>query len=129
MKPMALIKKLNLSDFLAQSNITETEQTFQLKEDERMSYNLSDFYSIISEHSGVFIINDKLYTSIIPSMGNLYFFKESSNDEFILLFDPIIDIKKKDDNNFVVFYYPDKIINILLKDSVNVKEITKSSSS
>ena len=110
-----MIKKLNLSDFLAQSNIVELPLVFQPKEQSTMSYGLLEFYKIISEHSGIFVIDDKLYTSIIPSSANLYFFKESSNDDFILLFDPIIDIKKKDDKNFVVFYYPNTIINISLE--------------
>ena len=89
-----------------------------------MSYSLTEFYNRLSCHTGNFIINDTEYPSIIAASNNLYFFKESTNDDYILLFDPIIDIKQKELNSFSVFYYPDQIINITLRDS-NVKENTQ----
>ena len=45
----------------------------------------------------------------------MYFLNESTEEEFMLIFDPIIDIKRKD-NSFTVFYYPDSIFTIVLKD-------------
>lgn len=75
----------------------------------------------MSAHVGSFIIDEITYSAIIPSTSNLYFFRESDNDEFILLFDPINDIKKKNNSDFTVFYYPNTIINISLRES-NVKE-------
>ena len=86
-----------------------------------MSFGLADFYDTIVQHRGSFVINEVTYSSVIPSSNNLYFFKEATDEETIILFDPIIDIKQKD-TGFTVFYYPNTVINILLKES-NVKEI------
>jgi hypothetical protein len=88
-----------------------------------MSYPMSDFYKTISEHTGLFIVNGISYTSLIPSINNLYFFiKESVNVEYLLSFNAIIDIKQKKLNEFIVFYYPDSKVTILLQDFNNVKE-------
>jgi hypothetical protein len=112
-----LIKKLNLTEFLSQSSIV-SPIIYQPKEDANMGVSLVDFYNEITHHMGIFIINEKVYSSVIPSSNNLYFFKESTNDEYIIIFNPIEDIKKKGPKSFTVFYYPNTIINILLKDLI-----------
>ena len=89
-----------------------------------MSFSLSSFYTAISEHVGCFEIDEQQYPSVILAASNLYFFKESTNDDYILLFDPIIDIKQKELNKFTVFYYPDKVINITLRN-LNVEQKIK----
>ena len=89
-----------------------------------LTFPLIEFYSTIIKHTEGFYINNIYYTSVIPSKNNIYFFNEGSNDEFILIFDPIIDIKQRN-QVFSIFYYPDKIITIELKES-NVKESQKS---
>ena len=72
------------------------------------------FYNNIVEHRGNFVINNSLYTSIIPSTNNIYFFNEEI--ETIIIFESIIDIKKKDNNMFTIFTFPNTVISILLKD-------------
>lgn len=121
-----MIKKLNLTEFLSRTSIQDIPQTFQPVEYQNMSFNFSDFYKIVSTHTGSFIINENTYPSVISADTNLYFFKESTNDDYILLFDPIIDIKQKEINKFTVFYYPDQVINITLKKDINVKQETTS---
>ena len=108
-----MIKKLNLSDFLSNQTSENFPLTYQPKEN-LMSYELSMFYNNIVEHRGNFVINNSLYTSIIPSTNNIYFFNEEI--ETIIIFESIIDIKKKDNNMFTIFTYPNTVISILLKD-------------
>lgn len=112
-----------MTDFLSHTSIIDSPLTFQPKEFDNMSYPMSDFYKAISEHTGLFIVNGISYTSLIPSINNLYFFiKESVNVEYLLSFNAIIDIKQKKLNEFIVFYYPDSKVTILLQDFNNVKE-------
>ena len=89
-----------------------------------MSFTLLAFYEAIAKHKGWFEINNQQYPSVILAVSNLYFFRESTNDDYILLFDPIIDIKQKELNKFTVFYYPDKVINITLRN-LNVEQEVK----
>lgn len=119
-----MIKKLSLSDFLSSAHTVNVPLTFQPKEFDGMSYSMLKFYKTLSEHSGIFIINGVVYNSIIPSINNLYFFiKESVDVEYLLSFEAIIDIKQKELNEFVIFYYPNNIITVSLRNFNNVKKI------
>ena len=119
-----MIKKLALDEFLSNTHIINRPLEFQPKEFDNMSFSMPTFYRCIVEHSGVFIINNVEYNSIIPSAQNLYFFiKESSDVEYLLPFNAVIDIKQKATNEFIVFYYPDSVAHILLRDYKNVKKI------
>ena len=116
-----MIRKLSLSDFLAGYTSQPDDITHVRKEStENLTFPLSGFCDVLLEHRGSFLINDIVYESVIPSDTNIYFFSEATNDEFMVIFDPIVDIKCKD-SMFTVFYYPDQIITILLRDS-NGKE-------
>lgn len=118
-----MTKKLNLSDFLKDYPSISKDNPFLIAAEVPLTYPLTEFYNAIVQHNTGFCINNVYYTSIIPSKNNLYFFNEGSNEEFILIFDPIIDIKQRN-GMFNVFYYPDKVITIELKES-NVKESQK----
>ncbi len=114
-------KKLNLSDFLKDYPAPKADSPFSISAAETpLTYPLTEFYNNIIKHAEGFCVNNVFYSSLIPSKNNLYFFNEGSNDEFMLIFDPIIDIKQRN-GIFNVFYYPDKVITIELKES-NVKE-------
>jgi hypothetical protein len=116
-----MTKKLNVSDFLRDFSSTKEEGPFlNIRKESNFTISLTEFYTKITEHTFIFCVNGTEYTSLIPSKNNLYFFNEASNDEFILIFDPIIDIKQRN-GAFNIFYYPDKVITIALKES-NVKE-------
>jgi hypothetical protein len=114
-------KKLKLLEFLAGCDNTPVKVSSVRKEETGvLSYPLSEFCTTVSTYNGTFCINDRLYGSVIPSTNSLYFFNEDNTDEYMIIFDPIIDIKKRD-NGFNIFYYPDHVINIILKESY-VKE-------
>ena len=88
-----------------------------------MSYSIIEFYKTITKHTGLFIVDGIRYTSLIPSTNNLYFFmKESIDVDYLLSFDAVIDIKQKKLNEFIIFYYPDSSIHILLQDFTDVKK-------
>ena len=120
-----MTKKLNLSDFLAgYDNTQHVSLPVKKEENEILSYPLNEFCSEISAHLGAFYINDRLYGSLIPSTNSLYFFNEDNSDEYMIIFDPIIDIKKRE-NMYKIFYYPDHVISISLKESyVKEKQIS-----
>lgn len=124
-----MTKKLNLSEFLAgYENTQQKPPQIKKEESDPLSYPLNEFCTDMSTYDGVFCINDRLYGSIIPTTNSLYFFNEDNSDEYMLIFDPIIDIKKRD-NMYNIFYYPDHVINISLKESYvkeeSISEITK----
>lgn len=109
--------KLNLSDFLRFDEESSNKPVFSFLEpiEKQFTVSLFEFYNRLLNHSGNIIIDDITYTSILGSQYNLYFINEEDNEN-IILFDPIIDIKNKEDNEILVFYYPDKVFHIILKD-------------
>lgn len=110
--------KLKLSDFLAGYEETPEAPPLVTRKDEpeSLTYPLSSFCENISTYTGLFEIEGKLFSSVIPSANSLYFFNETSSDEYMLIFDPIIDIKNRE-TFFQVFYYPNHVINVTLKES------------
>lgn len=117
-----MTNKLKLSDFLAGYDDKKEPATpiIRKEESEDLTFPLSEFCSILSQYQGTFLIEDRLFSSMLPSTNSLYFFNEHNQDEYMIIFDPIIDIKQRD-SAFVVFYYPNQVINIALKES-NVQE-------
>lgn len=111
-----MTKKLKLSEFLANYTAVEKVATSDRDIKPVLSYPLEQFYRQISLFKGHFCIDGIVYTHVLPSMTNLYFFNEQTEQEHIVIFEPIIDIKEKN-NTFTVFYYPETVINILLKES------------
>ena len=116
-----MTKKLPLSEFLRDcSSPSEVSPFLNYRGETTLTIPLVEFCSTLIQHTAPFYINGVSFTSLIPSKNNIYFFNEGSNDDFILIFDPIIDIKQRN-GIFSIFYYPDKVITIELKES-NVKE-------
>ena len=115
---MTVTKKLKLSEFLAGYEDTPAKAVYTPKE--KLTVSFSEFCNTISSFSGSFSINEKTFSNVLPSSNNLYFFNEDGDCDYMIIFDPIIDIKQRD-NSFMVFYYPDQVISIILKEA-NVKE-------
>lgn len=120
-------KKLTLSDFLSgldsiiESNISNIPVSKDLSKE--FSYSLSNFFEDIVSHPGIFTVNGLEYTNIIPSLNSLYFFNEYHDKQTILIFDPIIDIKKRN-SEYTIFYYSEHIITIslgVINDKTNKK--------
>jgi len=113
---MAMIKKLQLSEFLIDSaSVVEATPVVYRQVERELTYPLVEFYTRVIQQTNGYYVDGIFYSSLIPSTNNLYFFNEASNEEFILIFDPIIDIKNKN-GIFTVFYYPNTTINIAFKD-------------
>lgn len=117
--PLKLIpKKLPLTDFLRGfdvgppsldiCNLTTTDFTF----------HLNDFYDIINSHLGEFVIEGVIYEQLMASKSNLYFYslqEDNIQKQFLIVFDPIIDIKQKSEGEFVIFCYPEQTIHLSLR--------------
>lgn len=86
-----------------------------------LTFPLTEFCNTITAFDGQFCINDRLYSSVLPSTNSLYFFNEANEDDYMLIFDPIIDIKQRS-SAFIVFYYPNHVINVSLKEAHVTKE-------
>lgn len=113
-----MTNKLKLSDFLAGYEDKKEPATHIIRkeESEDLTFPLNEFCSTLSTYQGSFLIDNRLFSSMLPSTNSLYFFNEDNQDEYMIIFDPIIDIKKRD-SSFIVFYYPNQVINIALKES------------
>lgn len=100
-----MTNKIPLNDYL----VSLDSSTIIAKSSNIVSNNVSlatplnDFVTSILNHSGCFIINNKKYTTIIPSNNSIYFFNGVTDDTYIVIFNFIIDIKQKD-NIFIIFY-------------------------
>lgn len=110
-----MVEKLKLSEFLTGLSKPIDSPLPICKAEIELTYPLLEFYKKMIEHSGGFIIEDTYFANLIPTNNNLYFFNEDFDDEYMIVFDPIIDIKEKN-NIFTLFYYPETTISIKLKE-------------
>lgn len=120
--------KLPLEDFL---NKLECDMSNKLEESnskfimQEFTIPLASFYSSLEEHKGFFYINEVKYDHLLASSANLYFYNmlnESISNQFLIFYDPILDIKQKEGNKYTIFYYPDTIFSIRLENT-NGQEI------
>jgi hypothetical protein len=104
-----LTKKLNLSDFLAQ---TEPETIVRQSSSTPLTYSLQDFKSAIEFHSGDFLIDNKVYPAAISSDYSVYFY-EGERSPFLIVYESILDIKRRE-NTLSVFSDDQSVISITL---------------
>ena len=89
--------------------------TIKKMETEEFSYPLREFYENVCAHLGKFELHGRLYDNVLPTLTNLYFSSSEHSYDDMIIFDPIIDIKKVN-NRFVIFYYNKQFTLTLLGD-------------
>ena len=94
-----MTKKLKLSDFLSQedSPIVPEEST----QESGLTCPLDEFISALSSHEGSFLLDGKSYSEAISSDHSAYFY-EGSMSPSLIMYESLLDIKKKD-GKFIVF--------------------------
>ena len=94
-----MTKKLKLSDFLSQEDSPiVSEESIQ---ESGLTCPLDEFISAISSHGGSFLVDSKVYLEAISSDYSAYFF-EGAMSPSLIMYESLIDIKKRD-GKFVVF--------------------------
>ena len=104
-----MTKKLKLSDFLA----FQKPETIKIPENPtEFTYSLEEFKEAIENHQGSFLVDSRAYPVAISSDYSLYFYK-GERTPFLIMYEPVIDIKRRN-NTLLVFSDQDTISITLL---------------
>lgn len=79
---------------------------------------LNEFCDKTASHLEGYIVNGIEYDSLMASHSNLYFYcasEERVTNQYLIIFEEILDIKQRTTNDYTIFCYPDTQINISLR--------------